>query len=198
MIAAKALTGKAAVGLVTYHLGRIGLDFTLTLGNSGFGDVWAQLPDRKVGLEVKGSTGAGHKFLIATRQLARVDFYVLVHVPSGVCYVAAVPEIVAALRQRHKRSGSAELGFVMAADLPAECRHGWGRLSGEGRHNGAILLRDRPPSQVKPRSFLRQRADGSVWRVTYDRRNGGRLGEPVLVSPPSQRPSQLSQAKVDV
>lgn len=79
------LTGKAGVGLASFHLARLGHDFVLTNDNCDHGDIWARFGDKLEVIEVK--TTARDVWSVSRAQHSKVAWYVFVNITDADCWL---------------------------------------------------------------------------------------------------------------
>jgi hypothetical protein len=104
--------GKAGLALVSFHLARLGYDFTATTDNSIAGDIWADLGSGPEVVEVKATTRPA--WTLRRSQAARTNWYALVNIVDGDAWLVAAP----ALEARWAGAGCNALTIV-GRELPS-------------------------------------------------------------------------------
>jgi hypothetical protein len=160
------LTGRGGVALVCYHLARLGIEYAETDRSSPFGDIWAQLPGGKVGIEVKTTYRESH-WRVRRSQDGSVDFYCLVRLGSADCHALTAAEmrsIISSCRDMHDG-----MALVPESTLPANARQGWTRV-GITRPTPSVLDRmSREGTGRKSRQIKKLMANGEIKIYTYPR-----------------------------
>ena len=136
------LTERGGVGLVMFHLARLGLEFVVTYDGSAHGDVWVHTRSGKVGLEVK-ATLRQTAWHISRSQVGRSEFYCLVRLDEGLVYV--VPsDVVASLIEKATNVYDG-IAILSGRTIPKEYRGAW-RLLG-------VSDLDKPDALDRPQRF---------------------------------------------
>jgi hypothetical protein len=91
--AAAHLLGKAGVGLVMFHFGRLGHEFTLTNEGSLAGDIWVDFGAGPEAVEVKSTWQ--QKWALRRKQAERVKWFALVNLSDGDCWLIRSADILA-------------------------------------------------------------------------------------------------------
>lgn len=122
---ANRLVERGGVALVCFNLARMGYQYAVTEPDCPAGDVWAQIGNRKIGIEVK-TTGTGSHWHVKRSQTATVDFYCLVRLDLGQCHILTATEVSQAIEGcKDIYAGVADL---REKDLPRDSFNGWHRL----------------------------------------------------------------------
>lgn len=166
------LTERGGVALVSFHLARLSYEYAVTEPACVYGDIWAQIGQKKIGIEVK-TTRRGGKWHIKRSQLERVDIYCLVDLDLAHCYVLTSAE----MRAIAEDAPDIYDGVANVSDraLPKDSFKGWSRLTsartrvplvptGSSRRYGALKKNGEPRA---PRIVKRTLADGTIKAYSY-------------------------------
>lgn len=156
------LIGKAGVGLATYHLARLGFDFTVTTMNSLDGDLWVRFEGGLEMVEVKSSLAAA--WHLRAEQLDRVSRVVFVLVDDACCWCLPVAPLRAFVAERGGKH--AVITQKQLAKLRPE---EWHKAT---PRPAPLVVRARKAARMVPgakgnRVVIRTLADGTVKRYEY-------------------------------
>jgi len=164
----KQLTGRGGIGLVCYHLARRRIEFVVMPDLCASGDIWAQVDNRKFGIEVKTSFRAS-AWQIKKSQLAAVEHYVLVAMDSARCFILTPGELSGILDTCPRMYG--DVHMVKASQIPDKHRDAWGRIDGRSKdtYGRNMIIVTARGSRKSPKTVRKTLADGSVKTYTYPR-----------------------------
>lgn len=163
--ASSSLIGKAGVGLVMFHLGRLGYEFTQTTDSSRHGDLWVMFDSGPEVVEVK--TVHATSWPVRRLQAQRVARFAFVSIEEGECWLAdaalvltliGAKEATAVGRQTLKAAGARPLHRGIPLPCPKRPTAEELVLAGE---------------EVQWRTVRARLADGSVKEYRYPRRRSG-------------------------
>ena len=148
-----------------FFLARRKIEFALTPDLSALGDIWVAVGKSKFGVEVKTSR-AGLKWQVKLSQVARVDFYVLVDMDRGQCFVLTAPEMGEVLTNAPVIYGDVRL--VNYADIPNKSLNAWTKI--DQATPGAQDVDLRTNVRIgKPKVVRKTLANGTVKTYEYVR-----------------------------
>lgn len=156
------LTGKGGVGLVTFHLARMRVEFAVTSDHCPFGDIWIDVDGRKFGIEVKTS-GHGQYWHINRNQTKAADFYCLVDMRDAKCYVLTSVDLEVLLGRLIHRSP--KLAVISRKDLSESWVNAWHIIAGT-TDDPVRLFSPRRIKGKKPRKVTHTLKNGE--KVTYE------------------------------
>jgi hypothetical protein len=154
------LIGKAAVCLLSFHLARRGIDFAITTDSASCGDMWADLGEGVVAIEVKSSTDT--RWHVRPTQAKHKGLWAFVCISDTRCWLVRDDAVEAAFN----RYGTGDYKTTILTLSQVEA------MGGIPLHTGLpVLLAPRKSAwSVKPRAprkVTRTLASGEVKEYVY-------------------------------
>jgi hypothetical protein len=159
------LIGKGGIGLVMFHLARLGWEFAQTFDNSNKGDIWVHVGDSIVSLEVK--SGFANSWIVSKSQLDNVDFYCFVEMNRGICYLLKSSQLKDIIKKTTQKG--VELFSFARSAMPFEAEENWKILAGSSdlEYTPAAVFRSRKKPAPRRQRVKKILADGTVKIYEY-------------------------------
>lgn len=180
------LTGRGGVGLVIFHLARLGIEYRETHLDSGQADIWLRLPNGRMMLgEVKASFQ--QSWQVKRSQVAMSDVFFMVDMRMARVHLLTKEEVLQVLAASRQ---SGPQYTIARTQLPRSAEANWGLLfGGPDQQIYVPSLDNRQLVETgKNRTVTHKLADGSVKTYTY----------PVRVKAPVRHQNGQTESKINL
>ena len=133
------LMGKAGVGLLMFHFGRLGYEFTQTSEGSHAGDLWVDFGQGPEAVEIKATRLP--RWGLRSLQTSRVRWVAFVNLTDADCWLLPAAKIL------QVRASTADGFQITGAQVIA--------MGAQGLHHAAPVLSDaakKPPAKPREKS----------------------------------------------